>query len=372
MSKQGHPFWDGLKQEVTLHGGFFNAHLHLDRAFTLNGQFFEPSLRSLATSSHISLQRKHSLIGAIHEGPAYDETSLRKRFCDAVNVLIAAGTTRADSMIDVTLDRVGTDALALLKRESENFSDRIALRLAVYSPFGFTDGEPGRWSLFEDASKQADFIGALPEADDREDYADHIGFEEHCVRMLDLARRRGKMLHVHTDQRNTPNEDGTERLLRMVKKHGVVPDVDGEAQIWAVHMISPSTYDEARWERFVEDMLSCRVGVICCPSAAIGMRQVRPIQTPTYNSIPRLLELAAAGVPVRIASDNVGDICSPSTTADLADEVLVLSAALRFYDVPVLAKFAAGVALEDTDRNRIRDHLDRNNREIEKFVSRWK
>lgn len=200
------------------------------------------------------------------------------------------------------------------------------------------------------------------------DYPENIGFEEHCVRMLDLARRENKMLHVHTDQRNDPSESGTERLIEAVRREGNLANIDGAPAIWAVHMISPSTYEEPRFDALVEGMLECNIGIICCPSAAIGMRQLRPRLTPTYNSIPRLLELAAAGVQIRLGSDNVADMCSPSTTADLVDEIFILSAALRFYKIEPLAKFAAGVALDATEKEELREHLEKNDAEIARVL----
>jgi adenosine deaminase len=138
----------------------------------------------------------------------------------------------------------------------------------------------------------------------------------------------------------------------------------GEPMVWAVHLISPSTYDEERFAAMVSGMLECNIGMITCPSAALGMRQYRPILTPTYNSIPRVLEMLAAGVHVRIGSDNVADICSPSTTADLIDEIFVLSAALRFYQPEILAKLALGSKLDERERNFIADHLAKNEEEI--------
>ena len=176
------------------------------------------------------------------------------------------------------------------------------------------------------------------------------------------------MLHVHTDQRNETIESGTERLIEIIKRDGGPVLENGEPAVWAVHMISPSTYDEARHERLIEDLVSCNIGVITCPSAALGMRQLRPLMTPTYNSIPRILELAAAGVHIRLASDNIADMASPTTTADLIDEVFVLSAAIRFYHVGILARFATGLKLEAADVAEIRQHLQRNEEEIAKVI----
>jgi hypothetical protein len=100
------------------------------------------------------------------------------------------------------------------------------------------------------------------------------------------------------------------------------------------------------------------------------MRQLRPLATPTYNSIPRILEMISAGVHVRLGSDNIADICSPSTTADLRDEVFILSAALRFYHIGVLAKLACGAKLDAEERELVRDHLDRNDLEMKKVIDR--
>jgi hypothetical protein len=46
----------------------------------------------------------------------------------------------------------------------------------------------------------------------------------------------------------------------------------------------------------------------------------------------------------------------------------VLSAAIRFYNPAILAKLAAGLKLSDQDRSVIRDHLGKNQLEIDKFM----
>jgi cytosine deaminase len=361
-------FYNKFKQQVSLHGGFHNSHLHLDRAYTLDDGYVDHGKIDVLNSSHISLQKKHALIASVHAGPAYDEDNLRTRIQDVTEDLIKVGTRIADTMVDVCADRTDLNVLDLLNEHSVNVSDRINIRTAAYTPFGFIDGKPEMWQVFEKGAKKSDFLGSLPEADDIDHYPDHIGFEEHCVRMLDLARREKKILHVHTDQRNEPSERGTERLLEVIQREGPVPTKDNQTMVWVVHMISPSTYEEDRFNHLIDGLLENEVGVICCPSAALGMRQLRPISSPTYNSIPRILELAAAGVPIRLGSDNIADICSPSTTPDLTDEIFILSAALRFYNIHILAKFASGIPLNNDDREIISEHLRLNDEEIKKFL----
>jgi len=93
--------------------------------------------------------------------------------------------------------------------------------------------------------------------------------------------------------------------------------------------------------------------------------------TPTTNSIARVLELCAAGIQVRLGSDNLADMLSPSTTANLTDEIFLLSAALRYYDVDVLAKLGCGQPLDESERTSIQRHLEANDVEMAKAIRRW-
>ncbi|MEM9256513.1 MAG: hypothetical protein AAGA91_13785 [Pseudomonadota bacterium] len=361
------PFYDRLKLEIRALGGMHNAHLHLDRAGTLDDRYIDPNEHRMLDNFSVSLHEKHRLIHAIHTGPAYEEADLRRRVHACLDEMTACDTRRADTLVDVCADVVGLSALETLRAIQSERGD-IELRLASYSPLGFPQDSPERWELLERGAELSDFVAALPESDDVVDYPGHIGFEEHCRRMLHLAKQNDCMLHVHTDQRNDPGENGTERLLDAMEKYGGPAGAAGKPAVWAVHMISPSTYEEDRFERLVKRMLEHNLGLICCPSAALGMRQLRPRQTPTYNSIPRVLELLAAGVNVRLASDNIADICSPSTTPNLVDEVFVLSAALRYYHTGVLAKLACGVSLSEDDRELIAVHLSEDAVEVNKAL----
>lgn len=362
------PFFEQLSQRVTALGGLFNAHLHLDRYATLNDRYMASAEHRILANSHVSLKKKHGLIGALHAGPAWQGDDLANRVNACLDRMVACGTRRGDTMVDVTDDEVQLRGLDTLRQIKRDRAGQFDLRLAAYTPLGFRDDEPRRWELFQEGARLADFLGALPEADDQADYPSHIGFMEHLRRMLELAQQLNMPVHVHTDQRNEASETGTEQLVEAVRRFGAPPRIEGQPSVWAVHMVSPSTYEEARFNRLVDGLLDCDIGVICCPSAAIGMRQLRPLRSPTDNSIPRVLELISAGVPVCLGSDNIADICSPSTTPDLSDEVLVLSAAVRYYDIDVLAHLACGQAMPDALRARVRDHLQNNAREIAKTL----
>jgi cytosine/creatinine deaminase len=362
------PFYQRLDAAIKELGGMFNAHLHLDRAGTLDEVYLEGTGRRVIETSHVSLHEKHSLITDLHKGPAYESKDLNRRVNAYLDMMISVNTVRADTLVDVTADGIEMSALRAMLEVKRSRAKDIDLRLGAYSPLGFTDSEPERWDILVEGAGEADFIGSLPEADDTEEYPANIGFYEHCKRVLLLAQRLNKPVHVHADQRNDPTETGTEQLIQAVREFGAPKAASGEPMVWAVHLISPSTYDDARFDKLLSGLLECNIGVICCPSAALGMRQIRPRRTPTYNSIPRVLEMIAAGVHLRLGSDNIADICSPSTTANLIDEIFILSAALRYYHPEILAKLAAGLKINDAERELVKDHLRGNDLEIEKVL----
>ena len=41
--------------------------------------------------------------------------------------------------------------------------------------------------------------------------------------------------------------------------------------VWVIHMISPSTYDESRFNKMAEGLLEQIIGVICSPSTTADL-----------------------------------------------------------------------------------------------------
>ncbi len=87
------------------------------------------------------------------------------------------------------------------------------------------------------------------------------------------------------------------------------------------------------------------------------MRHLKPIHTPTHNSIARILEMLEAGVHVKIGSDNICDVFVPSGDGNILTEIKILTNALRFYIVNVLLKISTGNVLNEMDKKIIRKSL---------------
>lgn len=343
------------------HGGFDNSHAHLCRAYTLEPHFLDHIGTTPIEASALPLSVKQQLVGDFHNGPAYTEKSLRERISHALEMQIAFGTRRTDTNIDATPDLPEDGLLAIrvaneLKRE---FQDRIELNIAPTPIFGFKLRNPDtrdRWRVFQEAARVSDYLSLLPEKDafpTTSDPQGRLGFLKHIRMGLELAHELGKTAQFHVDQKNHPDESGTEWLLDVLDVIGVpqVNGIDTEPTVWAIHVISPSAYDECRFRRLVERLLQHNVGVIVCPSAALSMRQLRPGLAPTHNSIARVLELVKSGVRVKIGSDNIQDALVPASDGDMLTEVKIAANSLRLYSPSVWAKLACGVPLNNVDKS---------------------
>jgi len=342
------PYLKTIYDLVQKYGGFFNAHSHLDRANTLDKKYLEHVGMDPLEASSYPLFVKQNLTGDLHTGLAYTVEDLTQRLGDLLQSFVCTGTKRVDSAIDTTSD-IGLRAFNITLDLKKKYEEKIDFRIGSYSIFGFKENELERWDVFKKASELSDFIVGLPERDAK---PGHVGYDEHMRRLILLGKELDKEVHIHVDQGNDPEENGTETLIQAVRWLNPVG-----GQVWAVHVISPSCYDEERFNELVDGLVRYDIGVIVCPSAAISMKQYRDKSTPIHNSIARILEFIEAGVKVRIGTDNINDVYIPSGSPNLLDELYVLTNVTRFYNPNVWAKVAAGIPLNKMDREAVRKNL---------------
>lgn len=355
VARELSPYDVMLLEAVQKEGGFFNAHAHIDRADTLGDEYLRHINTTSLEASSLPLLAKQSLTGDLHRGMAYTEEDLRTRMTKVIKRQISYGVTGLASCIDVTPD-IEPDGLTAFRVALElklKFADQIKIELGPMPIFGFKEGS-GRREVFESVASQADFLAALPEKDAFSDPRNHdgkIGFRQHLKAVLELGCRFGKEVHIHLDQANDPTEKGTETLIDGLKwiDQPCISDHHGPT-VWIIHMISPSAYEEERFGRLIDGLLELGLGVIVCPTAAISMRQLRPINAPIHNSIARILELCKRRIPVRIGTDNICDVFVPQSDGDMLSEIKMGGHAVRFASPHVWAKLAAGVPLNEVDR----------------------
>ncbi len=226
------PYFEELNVKIQSLGGLLNAHLHLDRAGTYHATVDLLKAQGIRDGSLLSLPRKHAIIPLIHNSTCFDPPEMSRRVQGYLDTMVQVGTSRADTVVDVTTDRVQFTALETFLQLKEVYRGKLDLRVGAYSPLGFRDDEPERWNLLVEGAKRADFIGLLPERDDKADYPDHIGFEESCRRGIGLARELGIPIHIHVDQANHQYEAGAELVARVVRSAAFGSAADKEPYIW--------------------------------------------------------------------------------------------------------------------------------------------
>jgi cytosine/adenosine deaminase-related metal-dependent hydrolase len=337
-----------------------DAHVHLGSANTANDECWKHAGISVREAKGLPLYLKQRATGKLHLGLAYTPENLYTRMKDVLEAKVAAGEKVVCTCIDVSPD-IGLVALEAGLRLREEFAGQLELNLGAYPPFGFKELGSERCDITWEAAKRAQFLVGLPERDSGPDHP--IGFDGHLKLLFEIAHSNHHQIHVHVDQANDPRENGTETLVEAVRWYGS-PQVEGISgpTVWAVHMISPSAYDDAKFYRLVDNLLKYNIGVIVCPHAALSMRQLRPIIAPIHNCIARVRELLVAGVQVLLGTDNLKDIFVDFGRVDLARELELIGSAVRFYDDEIWGKVARGETLDDVDIEFLRRSLDEDQR----------
>lgn len=347
-----------MLEEAAKHGGIFNAHAHFDRAHTLDGRYLEHIGTSPLEASNLPLAVKQALVGDLHMGVGYTRKNLYERMKYAIERQIAFGVTRVDTNIDATPDLPEGGLLAInvaleLKRE---YAPRgIDIRIAPTPIFGFksdANDKRSRWEVYREAAKVCDFLSLLPEKDEGVSIfgcEPQLGFMRHIRAGIELGLERGMEIQFHLDQMNLPGERGAERFMDALEVLFDTSMRRGAPKLWIIHDISSSAYGEDGYARHIDRLLEFNVGVICCPSAALSMRQLRSVMAPTHNSIARIPELVKSRVPVRLGTDNIEDVFVPMGNGDMLTEVMEAASALRVALPSLWAKLMAGVRPNNVD-----------------------
>ena len=253
----------------------------------------------------------------------YTREDLIERITRGVQKMVDQKVTYCRTLVDAdsTIRTLAVEAALEVKKK---FKGQILFEIGVQPLQGVLDEESRE--QFEKACSMADLVGGLPSKD-------RPTPEKHIDIIMKIAKEQNKRLDVHVDQENNPFESETEMLARKTIEHGM------EGRVSAVHSISLAAKPAHEQDRVIKLLKDAGVSVICCPSAAISMRQL-DMQAPLHNSIAPVPKLLDAGVPVYLGVDNVYDLFMPLVDADMWFESRLLMEATRFYDIDRVAKLA--------------------------------
>ena len=308
-----------LEHMVRERGGWVNSHAHIDRSYIINRDNWSK------TGDNLQVKWSHT---DQFKASASVETILG-HMSRVVENQLAQDTQALGSFIDCDSVVRNKNILAAEKLK-ERYGKEIQLVFMNQPIKGLVDPIERRW--FEEAAEFVDIIGGLPERDSSDDPA-LDNFDYHLETIFELAIAQNKPLHIHADQKNSPSQQDTEKILKKVEAGAML------GRVTLVHCISLAAQQEIYRKRMYKKMKDLGVSVISCPTAWIDSRR-NEVLAPTHNSSTPVDEMIEAGVNVAIGTDNIADIYKPFSDGDMWTELRFLLEANHYYNLQSLANIA--------------------------------
>ncbi len=303
-----------LISKIRQRGGWVNTHAHFDRAYTASPK--------ILLKAHALMEQKWTMVDAMKRASAEEDYAVRIE--KAVTGMISQGVSVCGTFIDVdplTELRALHAALYVKKK----YAGKIRLLIINQVLKGVISPRVRQWAY--KAIPDVDIIGGLPSRDRPED-------KKHLDILFSWAKETGKMVHVHIDQENNPEERDTMMLAKRTITYGL------EGRVVAIHAISLAAQNKRVRKETYHVMKEAGLSVIVCPSAALSMKPVAGLSE-IHNSIAPVGELLEAGIPVALGTDNIADIYQPLVDGDMYTELRFLAEANRFYDLNALATISS-------------------------------
>lgn len=304
---------DAVIEKIKQKGGWVNTHSHLDRAFSLQEDTFSFTNSYLKEKWHlVDEMKKNSSVSTIYD-----------RMARAIELFIKQGAQAVGSFIDVD-DVMEDKSMIAARRIKEDFGSDIEIRFANQVLKGVIDPKAREW--FDMSSDFVDIIGGLPAKDFGQE-------EEHLDILMETAKAKNKLVHVHVDQFNTDEEKETELLARKTIEHGL------QGKVTAVHSISVAAHPKKYRYGLYDLMKEAQLHVISCPTAWIDHNRTERL-APSHNSVTPVDEMVPHGINVAFGTDNINDIYKPYSDGDLWTELRVMLESCHYYDVDKLSDIA--------------------------------
>lgn len=306
---------DELIAKIHTAGGWVNCHAHIDRAYTITKANYELSERQRSEKWKLNSElRKRSSVDDIYD-----------RMARAVERMIEQDVTVLASFIDVDGD-VRDKAIKAAERVRERYASDIKLLFLNQSSYGLFDQAKESRKWFEVGAAFADIVGGLLKADQGRE-------AEHLDILLGTAKEQGKMVHVHVDELNIPEEHETELLARKTIEFGM------EGRVVGIHGISINARPLTKRTKLYKLCKRAKLQFISCPVSWLNERRSEEL-APIHNPLTPVDELLEHNIPVGIGSDNIADIWMPFNDADMWLDMRVLLEAARIHDLDALTKIA--------------------------------
>lgn len=279
--------------------GLVEAHIHLDKAFLMEGVTAPEG--TLAEAIRVTAEAKRR----------FTVEEIRERARRVLDLAVRAGTTamRSHVEVDPIVGLAGMEAVLPLRRE---YAAALDLQVCAFAQEGILKA-PGTEALLGRAlSMGADLVGGCPYND--------TDASEHITIVFRLAREFGVDADFHVDFFDEPEHLHIREIARETVRLG------WQGRVAVGHLTELAALPVAEQQRVIAEIRGAGIGVISLPLTDLYLMG-RGDELNVRRGLTPIRRLLAAGVPVALASNNIRNPFTPVGTADLAHVLFVAAVA---------------------------------------------
>ena len=302
----GDPRWVGLP-------GLVNLHAHADRAFAADS--FRPA--SLADA----------VAAAAKARAAFTAADVQMRATRFFEHSIAHGVTRVRTHTDVdaVVELRSMEGVLGAKRA---VADRLDVEIIAFATARNDLAEPDGLRRLEHAIElKADLLGASLNSSAEPKRA--------LDALLTLAERHGLPVDLHIDEHLEPG-----RMLAPLAADAVIAR-GMQGRVSFSHLCALAALDESSANALIDKMAHAQITVIVLPESNL-LLQDRSQATPRRRGITLVRELIAAGVKIRLGTDNVRDWFFPFGNGDMLETARLAAITAHLDDTSELVSAMCG------------------------------
>ncbi|QHW29481.1 amidohydrolase family protein [Paenibacillus rhizovicinus] len=271
---------------------FIDAHMHLDKAFSL------PKVGNVTGTLEEAVRNYSALV------PGFTKDELKARMMRAALQAISFGSTTLRTHLDFHVRHGKEVALRTIEAALE-----VREALAPYATIQLFPMLP-YYDLTEEALDTA--AEALRMGVTGLGGAPHLSPEPKpdIDRVFELAEKHDCPIDLHADESDNPNIRTAAYIARKTLDYG------WSGRVTAGHLCSLAAMADEDARPIISLLAEAGVGAVTLPGANLYL-QGRHDRFPVRRGVTRVKELLAAGVPVAAASDNIHDPFHPFGRGDL-------------------------------------------------------
>lgn len=263
---------------------------------------------------------------------SWSADDMEARFRFGLACAYAHGTSAIRTHLDTYLPHAH-ESWAVFSRLREEWAGRIALEAVSICPIDRFAGEAGA-EIADLVAAHGGILGFVTRLTGQGEGAIPPGFQDLLDHCFALAEARGLDLDLHVDE-SGETEAAT---LPLIARTALRRRFKGRIQVG--HICSLSLQSDAVIAETIGLVREAGISVVSLPMCNMYLQGRAPGTTPRWRGVTLLHELAAAGVPVSVASDNCRDPFYAFGDHDML-EVFREAVRIAHLDHPVAPWFAA-------------------------------